>query len=402
MTSTVDFSQKLPENSNIYTFNPSIAHWKDNLYLCLYRKFIRYPQLYQKSINYDYSLNPETDPNHPWLGGNNSISWWQSTYGEDTTGICLLRIQNDNVELVKQYNRGEGIYSQVNGKNIAIQQGTPLIQGVDARLLSIGNNKFVCSYNTFISNRPDIKIKNDKDCSNWCGLLSSRILQINENGEILLYPEVLLCPEISNTVEKNWSFWQINGELQFSYGLYPAHNIYQLAINNNIIGCTGATVALQWPFLQLFKKFYQDKIHISVTTPAVPFESYFLGIGHIKYDYKNLNGLEGTALYNFTEKMKNAGKRFHPMFIYLMFFYVFDTNGNPVAISYMFLPTSDTALCFPSGLTLTQDGNFLVSYGDGDVKCKYFTTTKEIINKMLYNISLPPYNPNGIIFGMID
>ena len=199
MTSTtVDFSQILPENSNIYTFNPSIAHWKDDLYLCLYRKFVRYPELYQTKYNndgselYNYAHVPETDPNHPWLGGNNSISWWQSTYGEDTTGICLLRIQNDNVELLKQYNKGEGIYSKVNGINIPIQEDTPLIQGVDARLLYIGNNKFVCSYNTFISNRPDVKIKDGKDCSNWCGLLSSRILEINERGEILLYPEVLL------------------------------------------------------------------------------------------------------------------------------------------------------------------------------------------------------------------
>ena len=101
--------------------------------------------------------------------------------------------------------------------------------------------------------------------------------------------------------------------------------------------------------------------------------------------------------------MINAGKRFHPMFIYLMFYYVFDTNGNPIAISYMFLPTSDTALCFPSGLTLTSNGSFLISYGDGDVKCKYFTTTKEIIDKMLYRISpFSQYHPSDIIFGMID
>ena len=92
------------------------------------------------------------------------------------------------------------------------------------------------------------------------------------------------------------------------------------------------------------------------------------------------------------------------MFIYLMFYYVFDTNGNPVAvISYMFLPTSDTALCFPSGLTLTSNGSFIVSYGDGDVKCRYFTTTKEIIDKMLYRISpFLQYHPSDIIFEMID
>ena len=46
----IDFTKKLGENENFILFNPSIAHFKKNLYLCLYRKFVRFPELKQKII----------------------------------------------------------------------------------------------------------------------------------------------------------------------------------------------------------------------------------------------------------------------------------------------------------------------------------------------------------------
>jgi hypothetical protein len=40
LSKIIDFTRILNEDSNSYCFNPSIAHWKDNLYLISYRIFL--------------------------------------------------------------------------------------------------------------------------------------------------------------------------------------------------------------------------------------------------------------------------------------------------------------------------------------------------------------------------
>ena len=63
---------------NSYKFNPSISHYKDDLYLLVYRNFVRYPMLRQEGL---YDTNPINNPNHPWCAGQNGKRWWQSLYG---------------------------------------------------------------------------------------------------------------------------------------------------------------------------------------------------------------------------------------------------------------------------------------------------------------------------------
>lgn len=100
--------------------------------------------------------------------------------------------------------------------------------------------------------------------------------------------------------------------------------------------------------------------------------------------------------------MWQQAKRFHPGYVYLMFFYLFDKEGIPRAISYMFSPPSDSALVFPSGITITEDNSYLISYGDADVRCKYFLSSQ--IQNMLHPIGPHdlPLNPGDIKFLMID
>lgn len=117
----VDFTKQLGENKNIILFNPSIAYFKKNLYLCLYRKFVRYPELYQKGDGYDYSIVDSLNINHPWLGGPKSSSfWWKSHYGFDKSGIALINIDdNNNVNIV---NTELNIFEIINNKkNVFIQ-----------------------------------------------------------------------------------------------------------------------------------------------------------------------------------------------------------------------------------------------------------------------------------------
>ena len=84
-----------------------------------------------------------------------------------------------------------------------------------------------------------------------------------------------------------------------------------------------------------------------------------------------------------------------------MFFYSFDSEtGKLNGISNMFLPPSDTVLCFPSGLTYTEKGDIMVAYGDADAKCKYFTTHVNEVQEFLKNTK--KIKPDDIKFVMAE
>ena len=91
ISKTIDFTNLTFESDpGVHCFNPSIAHWKGNLFLCCYRAFVRYPNQ-QKSTKL---LDPEVNPNHPWLGGDQSVTWWNTVLGGDGTGFCILQIDH--------------------------------------------------------------------------------------------------------------------------------------------------------------------------------------------------------------------------------------------------------------------------------------------------------------------
>lgn len=83
-----------------------------------------------------------------------------------------------------------------------------------------------------------------------------------------------------------------------------------------------------------------------------------------------------------------------------MFFYTFNPeNGIVTKISSMFLPRSDYVLCFPSGITKSQNNTFIISYGDSDVKCRFFRTSYDEILNSLQNIN--DIHPANILFEML-
>ena len=446
LTSTIN-NVILNEPDNIYTFNPSISHWKDTLYLCSYRMFVRYEGLNQRQIqNYDYSQDRFMDPNHPWLGGEGCSTYWKTNYGYgyDKTGICLLTIDETGIKLIKKLRE---------------------INGIDARLLKITNNLFVISYNIFIDKNKSVKIKDGGDCEIGCALIGIRFIELefnpdalelelnpdddddddddsdddddNDNDdddddddsdddsddddddgderhldalELKLHPETILCPLISNQVEKNWSFYTFPVKdafaIRFSYGLYPRHEIYSLLIHeteDNVptLHCHHDQPLNAQPVevLKNLKQYYGDAFFISVTTPAVRFNNDLaIGVGHIKYKYKEINLSVDNNLNKFTFLMHKEGKVFHASYVYLMFFYTFDLEAKVHGISPMFLPPSDTSLCFPSGITLMSNWNtdnptYMISYGDSDSECKVFYMSHEQISKFTkYKQDTPPEN----------
>jgi hypothetical protein len=404
--STVNnISSILPKRDNVYAFNPTISRAFADTYLCAYRTFVRYPELHQQGEGYNYGNNPYTDPNHPWLGGK-STTWWNSIHGEDSTRFAVLRIDENKARLLQSYEDG-GMHSS-DGKVILGGR----MYGNDARLLRIGRNKkstvFILSYNKWIQD-PSVVLKDGKDCSKWCGLIATRVVKLMDDLSLVLGRETVLCPELSNTVEKNWSFWTHSKDnspglnVFFSYGLYPTHDVVNVQLEEGLVKCGISMGSAQSGFFTDMVKYYGSSLNISVTTPAIALQHKYLGVGHVKFKYKDLDRCPpNSSLKQFIKDMNEEDKIFHPTFVYLMFLYTFSNEtADLLEISDMFLPPSKYAICFPSGICAMYDHNkILVSYGDGDTTSAYFTMTINQITNALRSVS--QLKPQDIQFLMIE
>lgn len=128
-----DFTSIIPEKDNTYNFNPSIAKWKGNFYLCAYRSFVRYKNIPGKK----YNVNPLFDPNHPWLGGTESTTWWKTTAnGEDGTGFFIMNFDDKTVKNVKSLTNGNSLYF-IDDNLSPIKTKLRKLKAVDSRLLHL-------------------------------------------------------------------------------------------------------------------------------------------------------------------------------------------------------------------------------------------------------------------------
>lgn len=337
----IDFSSIVPEKTNVYSFNPSIARWKDNIYLCAYRSFVRYKDVNSKRFD------PLFDPNHPWLGGNNSKTWWRTIDGKDQTCFFLMKIYDRKISDVKSLNNGKSIYDIKTGSLTNLTG----INGVDARLLHLTGDYFLLSYNTNF--RSELQIKTG-DCRSGCFIIATRLIKLNDQGSLGLFDENILCPQISHQTEKNWSFWIYNKNVFFSYGLSPSHEFYSLQINfsNGAMQCIPRPTIDSLGYYGTLEKIYNSNskekfFHISVTTPALPFDSgRYIGVGHVKYKNQEefIRLVRTSPLASFYSQTKTFKR--HPIYDYLMFIYEFNpATGQVTRVSDMFLP-SDTEYIF--------------------------------------------------------
>jgi len=406
ISKTIDFTHLTLElDPGVHCFNPSIAHWKADLYLCSYRAFVRYPNQ-QKSTRL---LDPQVDPNHPWLGGNQSVTWWNTVLGGDGTGFCILKIDHPlyRIRNVKPLNDGKSIFSLSNS-NAPLQTNWTKLKGVDARLLHLKDDYFLLSYNTSVYSN-DIHIKQHQSCKTGCFMIATRLIQLNsKTGDLGIFQENIVCPAISNPVEKNWSFFFRDKSLFFSYGLAPTHQIYSASVNfaNGIVVCSKSSLAVPSFFGEL-EAFYnpplltggKNFLHVSVTTPAIPNRmkqgKRFIGVGHIKFknkDQDTLNLFQDTPLGKFY--FAHPQLKRHPIYDYFMFLYEFDAGTGAVTrVSDAFLPDENTGyvLSFPSGIEYApgNSNNLMISFGDHDSMCKVCILRDFTWNKMLRKIERP-------------
>lgn len=77
-------------------------------------------------------------------------------------------------------------------------------------------------------------------------------------------------------------------------------------------------------------------------------------------------------------------------YIYMMVIFEFDKTGTIRRISNAFIPTESRCkhlpyfLCFPVGITYGRNENeILISYGEGDVRCKIWSLTRDNMKDLL-------------------
>jgi len=368
----INFTDKLNEKENTYCFNPSIAHWKNDLYLVCYRRFVRFPD----SEKDDEKLENENKRNHPWLKG----SEWASR-GSDKTGFCIMKIANDNIELYKPLNDGKSItYNDETYKPI----DEKYMEGHDARLIKVYDNTFLISYNLPFFNS-NIQLKNG-DCENGCILIVTRTIDINRKEILELGDESIFCQQISNTIEKNWSFFNYKNNLFFSYGLTPKHIIYNMMMTfEGGICFPDNKLEDDHNYFGNYEK-ETNLLKISVSTPAIQNieNQRYIGVGHVKYENKNgdIKQIEMPLKDFLINKEKNYKR--HYKYDYFMFIYEFEPKtGEITRISDMFIPEdSEYLLVFPSGLIFIED-KLCMFYGVHDSNCKSMIIKHDIVSKLL-------------------
>ena len=362
-----NFSNILTNGRNIITFNPCITHYKDNLYLCSYRVFSRHPEYFDgltEHSNHPWYIdpNPEVDTFfNPGPGGRNDTEFVLLQITEDGT-IKIILEYRDNRQIAESLY--DGFFNHLKNKS-------------DARISCIKTDKisssYIVSYNELKVDET-YKIKN-KNCKDGCVVISANILHIrHKDNKLFVGQNNLLCPEYSEEIEKNWSFFTHNDKIMFSYGISGDTSIYNINHNksNDTISCNDKIGEHNDIFTQ-FNNYYNNNIKISCSTPAIKYtDNIYLSVGHIKYNVSNMDIYpDDSPLAIYTKEELNNGKIIHPHgIVYMMFLYTFSIeNYNIIQISGMFTPVSESFVCYPVGITRMNDNKFIISYGVHDESC---------------------------------
>lgn len=437
----IDITEKIRSEfnkiPNYYCFNNSIVHYRDDYFLMTYRVvyyniktkihpwswwwngskvfYIENPELIDKKINmfenrkythslgYDNLLNLSDQKNY--------INF--NDYDFDGTGLAILKISNDlNVEII--YNINNIFENDLNQ---------------DTRIVKI-NDTFYVIYNSFATENETTYIQ-----------MFKRKIFINlKNKMCYLGKEHLMSNVTNKQVEKNWILFQNKNTTEFYNNMSEIQDdenssnddiisntqikhksIINPIINSNNISSqnndntdilysingsfniihNGKLMGYKINLLHDIIKYYNNEIYFSLSTPCIEYEikneSMYLSLGHVKINHKiKFKDSPFEKFLNSINYHDNDTLNKHGKYIYFMFFFVFDKNYNLKYISNAFIPTDENnshlpyLLVFPMGITKSNE-KYLISYGEGDEKCKLLFLSKNIIDSCLLPIdSLHP------------
>jgi polysaccharide pyruvyl transferase WcaK-like protein/predicted GH43/DUF377 family glycosyl hydrolase len=369
---------------NNYVFNNSIVHWKDNLFIMVYRNIVynlcnpihpwgfwfkaskMMPENKMKRTSNSYQFNTLCPRKciHCIRKNYNVNKYRTCLYGE--TYIPLSQFRNDvNMNLIEFDSTGLCILDDKFNVLYNINNIFGDSSNQDARIYNFDGVLYL-TYNTFINKDNKVNVA-----------MIKRRINI-DNKCIYLHKEEYLLTMPHRSVEKNCIL------LPNMNVLYGIQDKFVLQINDT-------RIIYESHILKKLCKSFGTKLEMSLSTPVIKFGLNYLSLGHAKIDYLNnthpllLKFYEKYNVNMYSEQIKRHGR-----YIYFMFLYIFDTNYNIIAISDLFIPTINNnhlpyLLVFPTGLTC-HNNKYTISYGEGDERCKLLILSEsEIMSCMKYN-----------------
>jgi len=393
------------EQPDTFNFNPSIGHIVNDIYLISSRNVRTTEKL--KSLDNEPNLHKNVD--HPWKTN------WNSKF--DNTSLQLFKITNNKVSLIKHSK-----YPFI----LAYLQ--------DLRIFELWSDNdyaaFILSFNQlFLDN--NLVLKDGYECSKRCFIINTGFLVINKHTLEPFYipSKDPLCINISNPIEKNWSFWKYKNNVIFSYNLTPTHEAFkinirgiekgELVISDKCRLLTFNNTITTDNFLQKLEQYYDGKVIVSLSAPSYKINNEYYSVGHIKIFVDYLKRTAKPHLKNFYNKhIKGNSQYLHKQYIYLMFFYKFNVseiyisdsdlpeinsdvqtlvkiskikaikaNITGVSYCYVFNTTKyNYLLNFPSGFCINNNRVY-ISFGEADKSSHLLSFSIQEFKKCIKNVS---------------
>lgn len=362
----------MPCNSKLFgrniNFNPCIVSIDDNRFLMSFHTF-------RRQYGHPCDIQPQAriyDPYHMWYGGPESDTWWNTgRNGDWGTGYMVIKIVNRNIFIHQVIDNtiGDGLDTRLASTPMGIVATCTQNNGFEYEdTWGINREKYglqgpLCKVECVAIYYLILKIMYDK--YNDCYSLQNA----DNRGEAL-------CPKLQD-MDKNWSLFVVNNKIYTSDYLTPKHTVITL----DDPACT----VIMEPNINVFSRienYYKNTVKCRLSTPAINFNSYeMIAVGHVVLEGDRLP--INTAAYNFNNQ--NILPK-HPLndMIYMMFFYTFDPNTFEILrVSPAFYPPNTThGIVFASGLTF-YDNDYIISYGEGDVKMKMLFIRPNEIEQLL-------------------
>ncbi|MHB1952921.1 MAG: polysaccharide pyruvyl transferase family protein [Sulfobacillus sp.] len=389
---------------NWYPFNNGLVRLRGNLFLMPYRL-----------IHYDLPLSC-----HPWK------AWWEASklFGQRSAGHEIKHRQSLGLDRVLAFDRfRDGVdrgfpeYDSTGFALVKIDGAGPRVirnltnlfgneMNQDARICCSGGRLYL-SYNAFVR-------------GSVC-MLSRKLVFDGEH--VYLGIEEPMDPQRISGIEKNWVFQPGAGSPDTI--LYSVSDVLSFLSK----GENGAWQLRQThsPATAAVRKFYRNCCQFSLGSPPVPFDSVtlrdrskpdgvgflavgsqkfdgaeflavgsqkfdgaeFLAVGHLKFAFK-ADYPHDSKFGEFFRSIDWKSIKQHGKYVYFMYFFCYrqELDGlHMTRISKAFIPTDGQChlpylLVFPMGLVQHQD-RFLVSYGEGDVRCKLLSLRRQELLQLL-------------------
>lgn len=347
-----------------------------------------------------------------WFNNNKSNNWMKLLSGKDsdllvvdTTGVCSITMERGKMLQVT---------------DVQFDVFPPDGERQDARIFMDGPTSARMLYNTW-GRRADGDygkcvvpggFKKDGQPTRMC----SARLTLQANGKwVASQIDTDVCEIGSNFIEKNWQILPFHGQEVWAWGFDHDHFIAYDGSSCRKNDCDGLiAVKTPAPFIHSLTEFYDNTVHVSLSTPPVSFGDELLLMGHAKVEYRKLMqkpdffdkysvmaSFFDAAVSHLPATLKTP-LILHDKFIYFMFFFTLDKKTLTLRrMSSSFIPTTENLkrneshlpwlLVFPTGLAMAADYVY-VTYGEGDMKMKMGMFAIDVVDKhMLKNVdSLTP------------